>query len=226
LESPSSWILETNHCGRRNCEFCHCAPAPGLGPPSASRSRQDRRSMWAKADLPATAAQRGRSAHRNHGDQMSSHQLQTEIDIAATPERVWSILTNFSAYTDWNPFIRFIRGEPEQGARLVVRIQPSGTKGMTFRPVVLTAVRARELRWLGRFVIPWLLEGEHRFAIRPIHDGRVRFRQSELFSGILVPMFRAGLDRDTKRGFEEMNLALKVRAEASEAPNKATESTR
>lgn len=157
---------------------------------------------------------------------MSSHQLQTEIDIAATPERVWSILTNFSAYPDWNPFIRSIRGAPEQGAPLEVRIQPSGTKGMTFRPTVLTAIRAQELRWLGRFLVPALFDGEHRFALQPIANGKVRFRQSELFSGILVPMFRASLDRDTKRGFEEMNQALKVRAEANEAPNKAMELTR
>ena len=157
---------------------------------------------------------------------MSSHQLQTEIEIAATPERVWSILTDFSAYPDWNPFIRSIRGAPEQGAPLEVRIQPSGTKGMTFRPTVLTAIRDQELRWLGRFLVLGLFDGEHRFAIQPIANGKVRFRQSELFSDILVPMFRASLDRDTKRGFEEMNQALKVRAEANEAPNKAMEPTR
>jgi hypothetical protein len=152
---------------------------------------------------------------------MSSHQLQTEIDITATPERVWSILTNFPAYPDWNPFIRSIRGAPEQGAPLEIRIQPSGTKGMTFRPTVLTAIRAQELRWLGRFLVPGLFDGEHRFVIKSLANGKVRFQQSELFNGILVPIFRASLDRDTKRGFEEMNQALKVRAEANEAPNKA-----
>ena len=146
---------------------------------------------------------------------MSSHQIQTEIEIAATPDRVWSILTNFSTYPDWNPFIRFIHGAPEQGAPLEVRIQPGGAKGMTFRPTILTAIRAEQLRWLGRFLVPGLFDGEHCFAIQPIANGMVRFRQSELFSGILVPMFRASLDKDTKRGFEEMNQALKVRAEAN-----------
>ncbi len=150
---------------------------------------------------------------------MSNHELETEVEIAATPERVWSILTDFPAYADWNPFIRSIRGAPEQGARLEVRIQPSGAKGMTFRPTVLAANRAQELRWLGRLLLPGLFDGEHRFAIQPIGGGKVRFRQSERFSGILVSLFKASLDRDTKRGFEEMNEALKVRAEAGEAPN-------
>ncbi|MCE5265389.1 MAG: SRPBCC domain-containing protein [Deltaproteobacteria bacterium] len=145
---------------------------------------------------------------------MSNHQLESEIDIAATPERVWSILTDFSAYPGWNPFIRSIRGTPDLGTSLVVRIQPSGTKGMTFRPIVQAAVPGQELRWLGRFLMPGLFDGEHQFSIHPIAEGKIPFRQSERFSGILVPVFKGTLNRYTRRGFEEMNQALKIRAES------------
>lgn len=150
---------------------------------------------------------------------MNSHQLQTEMEINAKSERVWDILTDFAAYPEWNPFIRHIVGVPEAGARLEVRIQPSGTKGMTFRPVVLAADHAQELRWIGKLLLPGVLDGEHRFVIQSLGDGKTLFQQSEKFSGILVPFFRASLDRDTKRGFEEMNQALKARAEAQEPPN-------
>jgi hypothetical protein len=145
---------------------------------------------------------------------MSSHQLLSEVEIEAAPERVWSILADFAAYPEWNPFIRFVNGVPQQGARLKVRIQPSGTKGMTFRPTIMVADVGRELRWLGRLLIPGVFDGEHRFLIESLAGEKVRFQQSERFKGILVPMFRAGLDRDTARGFKEMNLALKARAEA------------
>jgi hypothetical protein len=145
---------------------------------------------------------------------MSTHQLHTEIEINAGPERVWAILADFAAYPEWNPFIRSVRGEPVQGARLEVRIQPSGAKGVTFRPSVLAADGRRELRWLGHFLFEGLFDGEHRFEIEPIAAGKVRFLHSERFSGILVPLFKGSLDRDTKSGFEEMNRALKARAEA------------
>ena len=121
---------------------------------------------------------------------------------------------DFAAYPDWNPFIRSIHGTARQGARLEVRIQPGGAKGMTFRPIVLTVETPRELRWLGHLLLPGLFDGEHRFLIEPIAGGKVRFRQSERFNGILVGLFRKSLDRDTRRGFDEMNLALKARAEA------------
>jgi hypothetical protein len=150
---------------------------------------------------------------------MSSYQLQTEIEIDAAPDQVWAILTDFTAYPEWNPFIKYIHGLPQHGARLEVRIQPSGARGMTFRPSVLMADAGRELCWLGRFLLPGLFDGEHCFVIEPLASGKVRFRQSEQFSGMLVPVFRGSLERDTKRGFEEMNQALKARVEASYARN-------
>jgi len=145
---------------------------------------------------------------------MSSYQLNAEIEINAAPDRVWTILTDFAVYQEWNPFIKFVHGAPQQGARLEVRIQPSGTKGMTFRPTVLVADTGRELRWLGRLLFPGVFDGEHSFVIKTVAAEKVRFQQSEQFTGILVPVFKSSLDRDTKRGFEEMNLALKARAEA------------
>jgi len=51
-------------------------------------------------------------------------------------------------------------------------------------------------------------------VLRSIVAGKVRFRQIERFSGILVSLFRGSFDRDTLRGFEEMNRALKARSEA------------
>jgi hypothetical protein len=42
---------------------------------------------------------------------------------------------------------------------------------------------------------------------------RVRLVQRERFRGILVPLVWRTLDRDTRRGFEAMNQALKQRVE-------------
>jgi hypothetical protein len=140
-------------------------------------------------------------------------ELRSEIEIQATPERVWQLLTDFASFPDWNPFIRTASGAIEIGGRLDVLIQPSGASAMTFRPKVLKAEPARELRWRGRLLVPGLFDGEHSFMIESIGDHRVRFVQQELFKGILVPVFSRRLDRDTQRGFDEMNQALKLRAE-------------
>ena len=140
-------------------------------------------------------------------------ELRSEIEIQASAERVWQLLTDFASFPQWNPFIRKATGNIRVGERLEVNIQPSGASGMTFRPTVLKAEPNRELRWLGHLLISGLFDGEHSFAIELLGEGRVRFTQREVFTGLLVPLFARGLDTDTRRGFEEMNQALKARAE-------------
>ena len=140
-------------------------------------------------------------------------ELRTEIEIQASDKRVWQLLTDFASFPQWNPFMRQAVGEPKTGARLEMHIQPSGASGMTFRPTVLKAEPNRELRWLGHLLMPGLFDGEHILTIESLAENRVRFVQREIFTGILVPLFAHGLDTDTRRGFEEMNRALKARAE-------------
>jgi hypothetical protein len=142
------------------------------------------------------------------------HEIKTEIEIAATPERVWSILIDFIAYPQWNPFIRSINGVIKTGERLTAFIQPTGSKGMTFRPTVLVALPNQELRWLGHLLLPGVFDGEHYFQIEPISPGRVRFIHGEKFSGILVALAWSKLEGETKSGFIAMNQALKNQAEA------------
>jgi len=144
---------------------------------------------------------------------MATATLQTEIEINATPERVWEILTDFAAFPQWNPFIIEMEGKPVIGTRLKARIKPEGGSAMTFTPTVLAATPNREFRWLGRFLIPGLMDGEHRFAIESSGAESVRFIQEETFRGILVSFFLRQMRAGTLAGFEAMNRALKARAE-------------
>ena len=139
-------------------------------------------------------------------------ELRTETEIDAPAERVWQVLTDFETFPEWNPFIQQIRGRPVEGSRLDVFLGASGTRGMQFRPKVLKVVPNRELRWLGRLGLPGLFDGEHIFELHALGPGRTRFVQRERFRGIFLPFLRRSLDRDARRGFEEMNRALRDRA--------------
>jgi hypothetical protein len=139
--------------------------------------------------------------------------LRKEIEIDAPPERVWLVLTDLGSYAEWNPFIQRIAGRLEKGAHLEVRIAPPDGRAMTFKPAVQEVEEGRELRWLGRFLLPGLFDGEHSLRIEPLADGRSRFVQSERFNGLLVGLFGRTLAK-TERGFEQMNEQLKRRVEA------------
>ncbi len=113
----------------------------------------------------------------------------SEIEIQAHAEHVMEVLTDFASYPEWSPFIRRISGQPKEGNRLKVYIEPPGAKGRTFRPEVLKAEPSRDLRWLGRLLIPGLFDGDHIFTTGqtgseacPICSGRNIFRSPCFFS--------------------------------------------
>jgi hypothetical protein len=139
-------------------------------------------------------------------------ELGREIEIDAPPESVWTVVSDFAAYPQWNPFIRRISGELRVGATLEVRIEPPGARATTFKPTVRAVETNRELRWLGRLLLPGVIDGEHSLRIEPLDGGRSRFIQSERFTGVLVGLVGGTLAK-TEVGFEQMNTALKARVE-------------
>ncbi|MCJ1902832.1 MULTISPECIES: SRPBCC domain-containing protein [Paracoccus] len=134
----------------------------------------------------------------------------TEVEIDATPAQVWVLLGNPGSHRDWNPFILSMEGELAEGATLVNRMRPETGSEMTFRPVVLKAEPARELRWLGRLFLPRIFDGEHYFILDGCQGG-TRLVHGENFHGVLLWFI------DVKRfagDFDRMNAALKARVEA------------
>jgi hypothetical protein len=140
-------------------------------------------------------------------------QLHADIDIQASPDRVWEVLTDLDAYSRWNPFIVEAAGQAATGRRLRLRMRLPGRRPMSFRPEVLEAEPGRRLRWLGRVLVPGLFDGEHSFTIRPLGPDRVRLVQHEEFRGLLAPLLLRFIAKPTLAGFQAMNQALKERAE-------------
>lgn len=140
-------------------------------------------------------------------------EITTSVDIEAVPERVWAALTSFDYYPDWNPFIRQASGRLQVGETLTLRMFPAQGKPMTFRPRVLAVDPQRELRWIGRLMVPGVFDGEHRFLLSPVEGGATRLVQAERFSGVLIPFTKSVVDR-TVNDFHRLNEALKKYVEA------------
>ncbi|MCI4065585.1 SRPBCC domain-containing protein [Micromonospora sp. R77] len=137
--------------------------------------------------------------------------IDTSITISSPPERVWEILTDLPRYQEWNPFVRRAAGRPAVGEALTLFIQPPGEKGMTHHPTVTVAEPARQFQWLGKVAVPGLFGARHEFVLEAAAGGTL-VRHRETFTGLLVPFLKRTLDR-TELGFDQLNRALKERAE-------------
>ena len=142
-------------------------------------------------------------------------EVRSEIEINSYPESVWRILIDFAAYDQWNPFINKIIGAPTEGSKIDLYIETPSGKNRKYSPRITRVEEGRELRWFGKSSLPGFLNAEHIFTIEELQPERVRFIQRELFDGLLTRVFGKGVDTDIMQGFQDMNDALKKRAERS-----------
>ena len=141
-------------------------------------------------------------------------EVHTEIAIAADKERVWDVLTNFAAYSDWNPLLRSVATALQVGAPVALTVA-LGRRTLHLDASMLRFVPGRELRWAGPIsrLKGVVFRGEHYFVIEEATPG-VRFVHGERFEGLAVPFMHGWIDRTLAPAYEAMNVALKRRAEA------------
>lgn len=141
-------------------------------------------------------------------------EIRTEVDIEASVDTVWEVLTDFDAFSEWNPFMREVKGRAAVGEKISVFLKPPGAIGMTVRPRLRKVETGRELRWRERMLLPGIFDGEHIFEIAATGDG-CRLVHRKEFRGVLVWFTLAIVGQSTARGFLRMNEALKDRAESA-----------
>ena len=139
-------------------------------------------------------------------------EIKTEIIINTSKKEVWRILTNFSEYPEWNPFIRSLEGQAVKDTRLVATLQLKDRKPMVFKPVVTVSDENKKFEWLGTTSLN-VVNGRHYFIVEEINEKQVKFVHGEQFTGILARPFHKRLAEPTIAGFVEMNKALKNRVE-------------
>jgi hypothetical protein len=141
--------------------------------------------------------------------------MRTQVEIKASPEHVWQVLSELEHYPEWNPFFVRAEGALREGESLDVTMKPVGKDAQNFTPKVLDVSPNHSWRWRGRLWLPGLFDGTHQFRIDVVSERCVRFTQEEDFSGLFVPF--VGFE-PYQQGWEKMNAALKQRAEAKETP--------
>jgi hypothetical protein len=134
-------------------------------------------------------------------------ELRTEIELPVPVERAWSVLTDFEAYGEWNPFIPEARGRLAAGERLEVELCPPGGRPLRIRPRIVKVDPPYELSWQASYFVKGLFEGLHFFRLTAIQPERTRLVNGEDLSGMMVKVSSGAITR-LARGFVGMNQAL------------------
>lgn len=140
-------------------------------------------------------------------------EIRTETEVEARPEQLWRVLTDFTRYPEWNPFLVGVTGAAVPGGRVIVSVK-TPLVSVPLHCVVMIADANRELRWRGHLLTDGLVAGEHYFVIEPRGEKRTLFIHGEIFTGAISSIAWAIIERDTRRGYARMNAAFKARCES------------
>lgn len=131
-----------------------------------------------------------------------------EIDIRATPDIVWRLLTDAKGFPRWNSTVTAIDGEIREGKRLTLHVP--GTK-QTFAPKVSGVVPLQRMTWSNGFNP--VFKGVRAFLLEPGAGGATRFVMREHFSGLVFALTKRMLP-DFRPIFEAYATDLKREAES------------
>jgi hypothetical protein len=140
--------------------------------------------------------------------------IETEIDIAAPPARVWHVLADTRAYDEWNPFITRVSGALVAGEKFSF-VAPFAGREVPITARLLRVEPERELRWRGppSALLGKIFRGEHYVRLEPSGSGGTRFIHGEHFGGLVVDLLWAKLEPKLAPLYTAMNEALKRRVE-------------
>jgi uncharacterized protein YndB with AHSA1/START domain len=130
------------------------------------------------------------------------------IEIRATPQRLWSLLTDARDFPRWNSTVESIEGDIVQGQRLQLRVKSA--PGRVFKPAVRELVAGQRMVWADG--MPPMFTGVRTFELVPRAGGATEFRMTEVFRGLMLPMIAGSLP-DFAPVFEQYAADLKREAE-------------
>jgi hypothetical protein len=133
-----------------------------------------------------------------------SQTVTTRIEIDATPDAVWAVLSDFEAYETWNPFLTSIDGKMAVGETLNIHFASNAFGDMDIAPVLLNVEPGKGFRWKGMLLVPGIFDGKHFFKLEP-RDGGTLLVHGESFSGLLLWAFDLNIMTDD---FNAMNQGL------------------
>jgi hypothetical protein len=149
----------------------------------------------------APQAQKTRSAFR-----MS---CSVECSIRASPDRVWSLLTDAAGFPRWNSTVTRIGGTITLGEKL--QIEVPAAPGRTFKPKVTVFEPRARMVWSDG-AAP-MFKGVRTFTVAAASGG-TKFSMEEVFSGVMLPLIAGSLP-DFGPIFETYAADLKREAEKS-----------
>lgn len=134
-------------------------------------------------------------------------EIRVGINIAASPDAIWALLTDAEGYPSWNSTVTSIEGTIASGESIDLKAEIDPKR--TFTLEISEFEPGRKLVWKdgGRS-----FKGVRTFTLTPREDGTTDFTMREVFTGTMMGMIEGSLP-DFRPSFTQFAADLKAEAE-------------
>lgn len=148
-------------------------------------------------------------------------EITNEVQISASPERVWRTLVDFPGYGKWNPYVA-IRGVASEGGEIEWSLGSTVLKRRVWTKALVRELREHErLAW--SFGTRGIFGGEECYSLEPVAGG-TRLQHTLTYRGLIALLGRAYLKRNmddiVTKGDENLRKYLGSRAASPTSPGR------
>lgn len=140
--------------------------------------------------------------------------VETTVTINAAPEAVWEVLTDITAYHEWNPYLVAGRGEVKKRKRLKIGMQIEEGHRFHAYPHVKVMEPHQKLVWKSKMYIPGVLDRKTTYELTPDGPYKTVFVHREDWTGFSAKGIFQRMGKLTERAMKAMNQALRKRVKA------------
>ena len=142
----------------------------------------------------------------------SHRKIYTDIIIDATPEQVWSVLTDTQSYKNWAAFLVDIQGEINDGEKITAAFQTNPKKDkLTTIEHTISVTEGKEFFWSEKG--PGGIKDNHHFKVEPSDNGKTKFIQSDEIMKGVTWLMGGNLSKMYADGYQAFNRKLKAEVE-------------
>jgi hypothetical protein len=142
-----------------------------------------------------------------------SQKVTTQIDIQASPKKVWSRLVDIDSWHTWNPIIAKAGGEAVLGGTLNITMRGAdGGEANSYSPIIIKLDKPNVFKWRGKVISEIIFTNDKIFELYKTDFG-THLVHTEYFSGMLLPIFESNLKEFVPSMLNSMNSALKIEVE-------------
>jgi hypothetical protein len=143
----------------------------------------------------------------------SGFRIEDRIGVQAPADVIWEVLYDLEHWAEWNPTYVYKSGRIGIGETLSLTLKLPGQGDQEIRPRVLEWVPGEQLHW-ELSMLGGMIKTLRYVEIDKLAEASCVVDNGELFRGFMGPSLGKRMAGPVRRGFREMNEALKARAEA------------